>query len=443
MYSINLSGAAYERLYPYVKSYTYAYLILMSRLPQIKHCSFYFCCSDIQSMKINGESGFELSGNLQSSTEKVKLSTIKTGIPKIQLELAMPFEIWIFLEKYYEKNLKMALNGIEPTIKRSETEKVLLICENLSNLERSNLETLPEKHDIRLAYACISDQWSQDKLAILTGWLSWNSKILVMKHKESDDGKGNHCIIGKSHDVLQAIAKLKSANFALEKNRNIADLLRNSTTDRKNVIDLRLKILETRLTTVPLIIAEPHLLYFHKMSCSNNSLVIICLEDNLLKQEVDMIICSSSTTPQFSKGLARKIKDALMYDIEADMQNVCIKSTENIVVEAHKLKCKRVMFVAMPYMKECKSDQDGQRKLTMTIINCLNRADELKASSIAMPAIGTGQQQKSIKTLVLLIFYNYMIVIIIKLRQDFMTWQFVALITSEAILILRLHTYMY
>ena len=338
---------------------------------------------------MTGEGDRKLNGNLQSSAENFTLTMTK-GSPKSQLELSMPKEMWAFLNEYYSENIQNALKGKVVITKQSDPEKVLLESDDLSNLESRNLEALPSKLGICLDYACFSDQWSHEQIAIFNSWLKWKNKIEVIKREKNDDGKGNYCIIGKSRDVSHAIKDLKSANYALEKKRIPADSLQDFTTAGKYVPSLSLKIISRTSTSVPLIISEPQVLYFHKMSPSNKSLAIICHEGDLLKQKVDIIICPSSVTPQFTKGMARKIKDALMYNIEAKMLKTSIPPTESVVEEACKLKCDRVMFVSMPHMKECKSEQEGQQKLTTTIINCLNRADELKASSIAMPALGSG-----------------------------------------------------
>ena len=361
-----------------------------------------FCCSNVQNRK-TGESGSEFNGNRQSSAKKVKLYVTKNDAPKNQMELTIPIETWLFLGRYHKEKITMALNGVEVITNWSESGKVLLISENLSNLNRKNLEALPDELEIRSALACFSDQCSQEQIAILIGWLRWNSNILIMKREKSDDGEGTHCVVGNSHDVSETIEKLKKANRALDKERKPADFLSDSTVAGQKFSPLWLRILETKLTSIPLIIAEPHLLYFHKMISSNNSFAIMCHEGDLLKQDVDMIICSSSTKPQFTKGLARKIKDALMFDIEAEMQKAYIKPTDSNVVETCKLKCKHVMFVAMPYMKDCKTEQEGQQTLTTTIINCLSKADDFKASTIAMPAIGSGWQYNFINILILLV----------------------------------------
>ena len=122
-----------------------------------------------------------------------------------------------------------------------------------------------------------------------------------------------------------------------------------------------------------------------------NGLLLQIVQGDITRERVDVVVNTTNTEMQLT-GMG--VAGALLKQGGAGLQAACdslrkqgMKAGEGKVVETPcegmgQLKCKSIFHIVF--------EGKDQRKLVKTILSCLDRAEKLKYTSIALPAIGTG-----------------------------------------------------
>ena len=130
------------------------------------------------------------------------------------------------------------------------------------------------------------------------------------------------------------------------------------------------------------------------ITCSfslENGLLLQIVQGDITRERVDVVVNTTNTEMQLTGA---GVAGALLKQGGPGLQAACdnlkkqgIKAGEGKVVETPcegmgQLKCKSIFHIVF--------EGKDQRKLVKTILSCLDRAEKLKYTSIALPAIGTG-----------------------------------------------------
>ena len=122
-----------------------------------------------------------------------------------------------------------------------------------------------------------------------------------------------------------------------------------------------------------------------------NDVLLHVVRGDITNEQVDVIVNTTNAELQLTGG---GVAGALLKKGGPELQDACdslrqqgFKASEGKVVETRckgmgELKCKSIFHVVF--------EGKDQRKLVNTIVACLDRAEKLKYTSLALPAIGTG-----------------------------------------------------
>eukprot|EP01115_Flamella_aegyptia_P013227 TRINITY_DN6922_c0_g1_i1.p1 TRINITY_DN6922_c0_g1~~TRINITY_DN6922_c0_g1_i1.p1 ORF type:complete len:236 (-),score=91.00 TRINITY_DN6922_c0_g1_i1:6-713(-) len=124
-----------------------------------------------------------------------------------------------------------------------------------------------------------------------------------------------------------------------------------------------------------------------------NGITIQVRHGDMTEEDVDAIVNAANSSLDHASGLAGAIikKGGLVIQQESDMyvaKNGRIDDGMVVVTTAGKLPCKHVIHAVGPVWKTGQMGEDII--LGMTVRNCLDKADEMKLTSISLPAISSG-----------------------------------------------------
>ena len=127
-----------------------------------------------------------------------------------------------------------------------------------------------------------------------------------------------------------------------------------------------------------------------------NDVLLHVVRGDITNEQVDVIVNTTNAELQLTRG---GVAGALLKKGGPELQKACdslrqqgFKAAEGKVVETRckgmgELKCKSIFHIVF--------EGKDQRKLANAIVACLDRAEKLKYTSLALPAIGTGNKDYS------------------------------------------------
>ncbi|XP_059503619.1 protein mono-ADP-ribosyltransferase PARP14-like [Stegostoma tigrinum] len=121
--------------------------------------------------------------------------------------------------------------------------------------------------------------------------------------------------------------------------------------------------------------------------------IYVCLDD-LTKHEVDVVVNSANEYLKHEHGLARALARSAgpTFEIECDnivQQHGAVPVGSAVHTGAGKLPCKKVIHAVIPIWSKYPSSEND-RLLSYAVRNSLVLANELQMTSIAIPALGSG-----------------------------------------------------
>ncbi|XP_013389250.1 uncharacterized protein LOC106157977 isoform X1 [Lingula anatina] len=117
---------------------------------------------------------------------------------------------------------------------------------------------------------------------------------------------------------------------------------------------------------------------------------------DIVEENVDVIVSASNGFLANAGGVAAAISDAAGRLLDRACARILMERghplevTENEVTTAGDLQAKYVIHAVGPQLRDYPDDVDRLQKLKLTFVNIFRRADELKQTTIALPAIGAG-----------------------------------------------------
>ena len=150
--------------------------------------------------------------------------------------------------------------------------------------------------------------------------------------------------------------------------------------------------------------------YHHK-----NGQSVFIHKDDITKMSVDVIVNATGSQLENAGGVSRAISTAAGYTFEKECKDIIkrrsyqsIQPGEVVSTGAGDLKCKQVLHTVGPQWRLAGITYDGKQKakskLIMSVETCLFQAASAGATSIAIPAIGSGNISL-VKLIILRIFH--------------------------------------
>ncbi|XP_070541085.1 uncharacterized protein [Ptychodera flava] len=129
---------------------------------------------------------------------------------------------------------------------------------------------------------------------------------------------------------------------------------------------------------------------------TSEGIKISVYKDDLTEQDTDVIVNAANENLQHAGGLAQAILRKAGRELQWESDDYVsykgsVKVGSTIQTDAYNLKCGKIIHAVGPKWYEFRNKEDCRRCLQTTFLNCLHSADtELKATSIAIPAVSSG-----------------------------------------------------
>jgi O-acetyl-ADP-ribose deacetylase (regulator of RNase III) len=342
--------------------------------------------------------------NLQESRKTVKVTAAE----------------WEFLDKYYMWEVQKAFRGVAVTVipptavaaaasYDASQDVMTLEAADLSKVDIASLEAMPRKLDLGTQFHDLSAFYQhREAVAVL-------QHIIESEHKQVLLAPHPDCYTPGSplHGYVRLVTQKSAARSANDRLCVLVtaygDCLRGPVrTHLAN--NSQVNVYGTTVPGIPFIIMDRSRLImymFDKNSGAgqprdnvpaNGVISVSIMEGDLLTMKGGALVNATDPELSFRGGISRVIANKAGRAIVGDARKACkqqhgsiVPLAQNVVTGAGDLRDVAFIIHAVgPVRDFCSSENDCRDKLAATFFNCLRQADILQVTSIALPAIGSG-----------------------------------------------------
>ena len=305
------------------------------------------------------------------------------------------------LEKEWQVKIDAPLKENNIKISGASEQSVNAVEELLRSFLKSKEETLTSSgltwKDPLIKLIFQSQKFKQDAISNIEG--KFNTKLIMV-----DDGelriKGLHENVDKCKQKLEELQDNLISQLKREVLFSTDDASKNGDSKynmkvriiAKNYEDLN-RVLEKHLVRVekPSSTSKVAYRYLHKIQDSSPVLFEVRLS-SIVTQRVDAIVNAANPNLDHAGGVASAISDAAGKSLQDDCNKFIAKygslyTSQCFLSDAGKLPSKHVIHAVGPRWSNSLSGSVSRQQLKITVKNIILKSEELKLSSIAIPAL--------------------------------------------------------
>ena len=339
----------------------------------------------------------EINGKGAMASEVTEKSEIKNTCASSCHEINDNFKLhmtpmtWQFLDRFYSVKLKDICGSNKLKIDPNFLNKDQVMFQRSDDdykfeaETKQALENLPKKLGVKTRHVSLSEFGTIKEMALIKHSIMLDHQVILSEN-----------IDNRSWYLTGCIEELKIANDKLDLfNFSYANYKRKEAIYDEEIVN----VYSTTISNLPLVISEPGRIFWQVYSSDENYANIIVKKGNLLTEYVEVIVNASHPEMVYKGGITKIIRQAAGEKIEEEgnlwlrKNGGKIRLTENAVTSAGFLPFKHIIHAVGPNKTQFRNEKECTEMLKNTFSNCFARADELCVTSVAMPAISSGERR--------------------------------------------------